>query len=261
MAKAHDLKGKRFHSLVVVDRCNIKSPSGKVQWVCECDCGACLNVVTQNLINGNTKTCGCGKVERARQQGLKNRKHGLTKTIEYKTWVNMKGRCLNPKYENYPNYGGRGIRVCNRWLNSFELFLKDMGPRPSPAHSIDRKDPDGDYEPDNCRWATIEEQCNNKRASKKYLLDGESFSVAQLSRKFNIPYSTLECRLIRDALPLEKALTKQASNHEFTYGGKTRRLNEWCVELGLKYSTVYRRIFTNGLSFEEAILPKDLRRK
>lgn len=253
MAKAYDLKGKRFHSLVVIDRCNVKSPSGKTQWVCECDCGACLNVVTQHLVSGNTKTCGCGKIERAREQGTKNKKHGLTKTVEYKTWVGIKQRCLNPRSSSFSTYGGRGISVCDRWITSFELFLKDMGMRPSPEHSIDRKDPDGDYEPDNCHWATAEEQANNRRRNKKYEIDGKTLTIAQISREYCIPTATLYSRLFRDNLDIVDAVNLKANHHLAEYNGVVKRLHEWSKELGIPYPKIYRHVVVNGKPLEGVV--------
>lgn len=253
MAKAYDLKGKRFHSLVVIDRCNVKSPSGKIQWICECDCGSCLNVVTQHLVSGNTKTCGCGKVDRVRQLGKLNKKHGLTKSVEYKIWIGMKGRCFNPKYENYSNYGARGITVCERWRDSFELFIKDLGPRPSPVHSLDRIDPDGDYEPDNCRWATAEEQANNRRKNRKHEFNGQLLTIPQIARINGIAVATLESRIRRDGLSIEDAIAKVPKRHFIEYGGQTKRLNEWSEILNVPYFKLYRQVVTDGKTLGEVV--------
>jgi len=120
----------------------------------------------------------------------------------------MKVRCHNVESDAYPDYGGRGIQVCDRWLNSFESFLEDMGPKPSPDHSIERIDNNGNYEPGNCRWATREEQANNKRSNKRFLVDGEMKTITQLAKERNILVSTLARRLSRDGLSIEEALAR-----------------------------------------------------
>ena len=145
-----DLTGQRYGTLTVIERApNRKS---KACWLCQCDCGARKEVRAANLRNGNTHSCGCGSVRFKRT-------HGMTSTPEYGIWTGMKRRCLNPRDSHWENYGGRGISICERWLNSFENFYADMGKRPSPDLSIDRyPNNDGNYEPANCRWATKSQQ-------------------------------------------------------------------------------------------------------
>lgn len=146
--------GRRFGRLIVTEvRADRKA-------LCQCDCGARLVVHRCNLPRGNTRSCGCLWREQVAGKTI----HGRTGTRTYRIWVNMKTRCSNPRASNYPYYGGRGIRVCRRWRN-FESFLADMAPCPSPKHTLDRINSDGDYEPSNCRWATMREQCAN-RASR-----------------------------------------------------------------------------------------------
>ena len=107
-------------------------------------------------------------------------RHGMTKTPEYDAWKHMKDRCFNPNYQHYSHYGGRGIGVCDRWKNSFENFLADMGTKPSPKHSLDRIDNDGDYCPENCKWSTKKEQQNNQRNNKPLITIGsKTYTIAQ----------------------------------------------------------------------------------
>lgn len=151
--------GQEFGMLVVI--CEFgRSPSGKRTWLCECQCGSLCTPIGGNLKSGVTNSCGCQVVRATRER---NTKHGKCLSGAHRTWKAMRQRCLNPMAEKFPDYGGRGIRVCERW-NSFENFLEDMGERPEGL-SIDRIDVDGDYEPGNCRWATQVEQRSNQRRS------------------------------------------------------------------------------------------------
>lgn len=164
MAKAADLTGKKFQRLTVIFRTGTDSHRCAT-WSCLCDCGNNTIVSSRHLIMKNgTGSCGCIRNEAKTTHGQRLSKNNRTK--EYKTWTSIKQRCYNPKTINFQNYGGRGITVCERWLNSFENFFADMGRATSPEHSIDRIDNDSNYEPSNCRWATRKEQNNNTRKTK-----------------------------------------------------------------------------------------------
>lgn len=131
-----------------------------------CDCGRVKIVHTRYLRTGESKSCGCHKTElwlKANGGKSANFKHGLARTPEYHTWMAMRHRCYDSSRKDYPRYGGRGITICASWRESFLNFLKDMGLRPEGDYSIDRIDNDGNYEPDNCRWATDKQQRANKR--------------------------------------------------------------------------------------------------
>lgn len=144
-----DISGQRFSRLIVVKRTNGK-------WECKCDCGKTAYASGPNIRSGRQRSCGCLDSERKLI-------HGKSNSTEYQSWKAMKNRCYRKSFKQYADYGGRGIRVCERWVNSFENFLADMGEKPSEKHTLDRIDINSDYEPSNCRWVDYSEQIINQR--------------------------------------------------------------------------------------------------
>src|SRR5882724_4491981 len=168
-----DMNGQTFGRLTVIS--HIKY--GK--WKCRCECGNLREVAGADLRKGKSNSCGCLQLEIAAQS---SKTHGMSKSPEYRAWSNSNDRCSDPG-KNHKWYGSRGIIVCDRWKYSFENFIADMGARPSPEHSIDRQNNDGNYEPGNCRWATKLEQSNNRRNNIVVKFRGEEMTLKQAVQK------------------------------------------------------------------------------
>jgi len=203
MGKFIDLVGQRFGRLVVMEL--IGRINNNIRWNCICDCGKTTIVQGGNLPNGNTKSCGCYRKEQTSER-ITIHGHLKNKLITriYKCWQHMMERCYNSSCKEYKYYGGRGIKVCERW-HKFENFYKDMGNKPE-GMTLDRKNNDGDYCLENCRWATKEEQANNKRNNHWIEYQGETKTLAQWARSLDIKAATLGRRL-RVGWSIERALT------------------------------------------------------
>lgn len=191
MPNTIDETGNVYGRLTVLGR----SPSVRnhSRWVCLCQCG---RKTTANgvCLRKNTRSCGCLKRDNASRL---SRTHGMSGKPEYVAWQHIKRRCYNPSEPGYMRYGGRGITVCNRWLASFDRFYADMGPKPSPLHSIERIDNNQGYTPENCKWATRKEQNNNQRRSRKLTYKGQVLTVSQWAEVLGISHTVLNNRLFR----------------------------------------------------------------
>lgn len=195
-----DLTGKQFGKLTVI--CfDGRNDYGCVLWKCVCECGSTTSVVTPSLKRGLTRSCGCLRRIAYRKT------HGKSETAEYRIWSHIIGRCENKNDQSYPGYGGRGIKICERWRTSFENFLADMKCRPSDKHSIERKDNDGNYCPENCKWGTASEQARNKRGFRKLTHNGETMTLLAWSERTGIPLATIKWRFCRN-FSVERILHK-----------------------------------------------------
>jgi len=195
------LVGRRFGKLIVIEFAGfvLWDRARTSAWRCRCDCGGERVIRRAPLIAGVTRTCGeCFNARR---------RHGGFGTPEYKTWSGMRRRCNCPHDSGFKNYGGRGIKVCERW-SKFENFIADMGPRPSPDHSIDRIDNNGNYEPSNCRWATLAVQNSNTRANRLITVGAETLTITQWARRVGLARNTIRNRLAR-GWAIEKALNSR----------------------------------------------------
>ena len=199
-----DETGNRYGRLKVVRRNGSASGHGGAAWLCSCECGGSITAKGSILRRGQYKSCGCLREEAWKTFGARMTKHGGVGTPEYTSWKKMKDRCLNPKNQYYRNYGGRGIGVCDRWLD-FANFQRDMGQRPADM-SIDRINNDKGYSPENCRWATRRQQNNNKSSNHRLEFDGMIKTVTEWARHIGIKPKTLFGRLA-GGWSINKALT------------------------------------------------------
>lgn len=216
-----DISGKRFGRLVAIEYAgkitSEISPTTISLWKCKCDCGNQLIVRYPALISSNTRSCGCKKIESDHQNNIKKRKSvsqrfcfegNLDKHPLRLIWKSMLMRCNNPNVKNYNNYGGRGVKVCERWSGNlgFENFVNDMGERPDGT-TLDRIDVNGNYEPSNCRWATTEQQNNNRTDNSRVTLNGESITCSQLCSKYGF-YRTYVTHLIHDGIDVNEVIRR-----------------------------------------------------
>jgi len=188
--------GQRFTRWEVVAKAEskpgYKPGQGAIhRWLCRCDCGTERAVLAASLTAGKSQSCGCLRSE---QIGSRSVTHGMSETTEYRIWRSMRTRCTNPNANSYPLYGGRGIRICDQW-ESFDVFLADMGRRPSPGHTLDRVDNDGPYSPENCRWATRSEQSRNTRRVTWVEFQGETFCFTDACRRAGLDRGTVHKRI------------------------------------------------------------------
>lgn len=201
-----DLIGQRFGRLIVIKHVGINKWKNST-WLCQCDCGKKKTICGNNLRRKVTQSCGCLQVEGIAQRSTKHghNKRGKT-TRTYRSWMHIIQRCTNPNNEYYYLYGGRGIKICRRWMK-FENFLEDMGESPGFGYSIDRINNNQGYYKENCRWTTPKEQQRNTRDNHLETYNGKTQCIAAWAEEYNIPYTTLWNRLYTYGWSIEKAVT------------------------------------------------------
>jgi hypothetical protein len=201
-SRIQNLTSQRFGRLLVLSYVGKNYP--RTAWLCACDCGESKVVFANNLRSGKTKSCGCLRAEKTTKRSTT---HGKRRSLTYESWLGIKSRCYCSGHVSFEWYGRKGIQVCKQWKNSFENFLKDMGERPSSRHSIDRIDSDGDYCPENCRWATEKEQSRNRSSNRMISYKGKTQCLTAWAEEAGLPMQTLHKRITRYKWSIEKALT------------------------------------------------------
>lgn len=202
MGNRTDMQGLRFGRLTVIKKAG-PAKDGHMTWLCKCDCGKETVAKGSYIRRGITMSCGCLNKE---INSAKAKKHGMTSTRLYNEWKGMKYRCYNPRSANYPNYGGRGITVCPEWRDSFEAFRDwALANGYRDDLTLDRRDNDGPYSPENCRWISLKDQQSNRRTNRTIIYNGQRKTMKQWAEDRDIPYNTLRQRLNK-GWELEKAL-------------------------------------------------------
>lgn len=222
-AKALDITGHKYGRLIAISNTGRKCLRNYI-WKFRCDCGKEVEIASGEVRRGKTVSCGCYRKEissihakKIQSIGAKtNEKHLMSKTPTFVSWDSMKQRCLNDRHKSYKDYGGRGIKVCPEWINSFESFLSDMGARPKNS-TLDRINTNGNYESTNCRWASGEEQANNKRSSKLIEFEGKLQTSVQWAREYGLCSKVLLYRL-KNNWEIKKALMTKVN-----YGNNKKR--------------------------------------
>ncbi len=195
MSAKIDMTGRRCGMLTVVS-CAGMDKRHQVRWYCRCDCGGETTVRGAVLRNGHTRSCGCLLATTTIQRNIvTKRTHGKSDSPEHRAWSSMKRRCYGNSDKGYKNYGARGITVCDRWLESFDNFYADMGPRPSDKHSIDRIDTNGRYDASNCRWATDLTQMRNRTNTLNFTFGEVTKTLAEWAEEAGMNYYTVWARI------------------------------------------------------------------
>lgn len=246
------LEGMTFAELRVIGLDDAMRRQGRY-WLCECSCGKKTSVVGTKLVSGHTKSCG-----HLASKGVPPT-HGDTESREYRIWTDIKQRCCNPKRDAYYRYGGRGIKICDRWKDDYAAFLADMGRAPDPKAQIDRIDNDGDYCPENCRWVSQAENKRNKANTRYVEYQGRRMRVAEWADELGVPVRLLNLRYSRGWAPDEiisgKRLTApppRKTARWIEHEGQRKTLTEWAAEIGVPMKKLHGQL-SRGWSLSDAM--------
>lgn len=231
-----DLTNRTINKLRVIRR--VENVGRQPAWLCVCECGAEKRFLGMHLRAGTPVDCGCGLPQRMRAAQIT---HGMTDTPEWTSWNSMVQRCTCETHASWGDYGGRGITVCKRW-RTFENFFKDMGPRPAGT-TLDRKNNARGYSPANCRWATREEQQNNRRSNVSITIDGDTRTMKQWATHFGVKYSVVKARHAKGAVGMElfAASPRKPYGRRLVIDGVPMTITQWAKHLGVPYKEAWQR--------------------
>lgn len=241
-----NITGEKFGRLTAV--CWHHREGANTYWECTCDCGNATVVSLSSLVSGNTKSCGCYGREQKRNATTK---HNKSHERIYRIWIGMNQRCFNPKNTGYKNYGARGIKVCDEWKEFEPFYVWAMSNGYEDNLTIERNDVNQNYCPENCRWATMKEQGNNRRTNRTITYNGITKTITEWSEEFNLKEHVLTDRISR-GWDIEKALTTRVADYsmEILYNGEIMTLTKFSKEIGMSRCAVTTRL-KRGFSPEE----------
>jgi hypothetical protein len=253
-----DMTGLKFGKLTCIKYAG-KDRQGLSLWLCKCDCGKETTTRGSGLRGGTTRSCGCAWKEMMAKinttHSLSVDKNGNTPRL-YRAWRNMKSRCFNPNTPKYKNHGGRGITVCEQWMDYLNFHKWAMSNGYNDNLTLERKDNNGNYEPSNCTWASYGQQNINRRNTHLVTYRGETRPLIEWADILGLKQSTLRCRLDDYNWDVEKAFSEPTGKHRhraaIEYRGKTQSLREWSKELGIPYKALHARLFSRGWDIDKA---------
>jgi len=232
-----DLTDRVVNKLRVLRR--VENVGRQPAWLCLCECGTEKRFLGMHLRLETPADCGCGLPQRMRAAQVT---HGMTYSPEWRSWNSMVQRCTCETHASWKDYGGRGIKVCKRWL-TFENFYKDMGLRP-PGTSLDRKNNSRGYSPANCRWATHEEQQNNRRSNVYLTLDGQTKTMKQWATHFGVKYSVVKERHAdgKTGMDLFATSPRKQYGRAVEFSGEAKTITQWAKHYCVTYQEMWKRI-------------------